>query len=50
MRRKNSVVFTGLELKCPKCGGSNFEVTRAGTRILCRKCFAEFRPLEVPKT
>lgn len=47
---KKLVTFIGLELKCPGCGGSTWMVTRAGTRILCRECYREYKLVEVPKT
>jgi len=46
---KEFVTFKGLKLKCQGCGGTNWEVTRAGTRLLCRDCFREFKLVEVEK-
>jgi len=38
-----------LTLVCPNCQKSNWMVTRAGTRLLCKDCYREYKLEEVPK-
>jgi len=36
-------------MKCPECGSTDLMETRAGTRLLCKDCYREYKLVEAPK-